>query len=71
MEIRVDGAVDVAAARDRCVGAGHCVLTAPRVFDQDDDGLVVVRRAPDGQDGDTVRRAVHLCPSGAIRVVEG
>ncbi|MGW5121613.1 ferredoxin, partial [Streptomyces noursei] len=26
----------------RCVGAGQCVLTAPDLFDQDDDGLVTV-----------------------------
>jgi ferredoxin len=32
----------VAADRDRCIGAGLCVMNAEEVFDQDDDGLVVV-----------------------------
>jgi ferredoxin len=30
------------ADRDVCIGSGNCVLTAPGVFDQDDDGLVEV-----------------------------
>ncbi|MDX6281696.1 MAG: ferredoxin [Kribbellaceae bacterium] len=56
----------ISADRDVCVGAGQCVLAAPAVFDQDDDGLVVVN-APDSTDDDAVRDAVHLCPAGAIR----
>jgi ferredoxin len=49
------------------------VLTAPRVFDQDDDeGLVVVLTpsAVAPADADAVRDAVAHCPSGALRVVE-
>ncbi|MFF0087030.1 ferredoxin [Streptomyces canus] len=30
--------IDVDA--DRCVGAGQCVMAAPKVFDQNDDGTV-------------------------------
>ena len=30
----------VSADRNVCIGAGLCALTAPEVFDQDDDGLV-------------------------------
>ncbi|WP_026162783.1 ferredoxin [Kribbella catacumbae] len=55
----------VSANREVCVGAGQCVLAAPEVFDQDDDGLVVVT-APDHPDDAAVRDAVHLCPAGAI-----
>jgi ferredoxin len=29
----------------KCIGAGQCVLSAPAVFDQDDDGIVVLRDA--------------------------
>lgn len=37
------GSGRVGAERDRCVGAGQCVLAAPGVFDQDEeDGLVRV-----------------------------
>ncbi|MFG2057482.1 ferredoxin [Micromonospora sp. NPDC048930] len=62
VRIRVD--------RDRCCGSGNCVLTAPEVFDQDDaDGLVLLRRTEPAPDVlDRVRRAVDLCPSGALRL---
>jgi ferredoxin len=57
----------VAADRDVCVGAGNCVLAAAGVFDQDDDGLVVVLdpAPPIDQEG-AVEQAVRMCPSGAI-----
>jgi ferredoxin len=61
----------VTADREVCVGAGMCVLTAPEVFDQDDDGIVVVRRpAPVGAEADLAREAADLCPSGAARFTE-
>lgn len=56
----------ISADRELCVGAGQCVLAAPAVFDQDDDGLVVVN-APDQPVDATIEDAVHLCPAGAIR----
>jgi len=61
-QVRVD--------RDRCVGAGNCVLTLPAVFDQDDEeGLVVVLDPePPAAHAELVARAVQLCPSGAISV---
>jgi ferredoxin len=65
----VSGTVRVSADRDVCIGAGNCVLTAPQVFDQDDDGIVVLlaQDAPAEEAG----KAVHLCPSGALRIDEG
>ncbi len=61
----------VVADRDVCIGAGMCVLTAPAVFDQGDDGLVeVLVDAPGESDAGAVREAVRLCPSGALRVDE-
>jgi ferredoxin len=56
------------ADRDRCVGAGMCALTAPEVFDQDDEeGLVVLLRpVPDAGHRAAARMAVGLCPAGAI-----
>lgn len=57
--------------RDVCVGAGMCVLTAPALFDQDDDGIVtVLRPVPEAAEQDLAREAVHLCPSGAVRIAE-
>lgn len=57
----------VSADRGKCISAGNCVLTDDAVFDQDDDGVVVVLdpRPPAGHH-DAVRRAVAACPSGAI-----
>jgi ferredoxin len=58
--------------RDVCCGSGNCVVTAPAVFDQSDaDGLVVLfQPRPPADQHDLVRRAAHLCPSGAIEVFE-
>ncbi|MEV0592704.1 ferredoxin [Nonomuraea cavernae] len=54
-----------------CIGAGMCVLTAPEVFDQsEDDGTVVLLQpSPPAGLQDAARRAVGLCPSGALSVV--
>jgi ferredoxin len=50
-----------------CIAAGQCVLSSPTVFDQDDDGTVVLLvEAPLAELEDTVRYAVSTCPSGAI-----
>ncbi|MFJ6698149.1 ferredoxin [Streptomyces sp. NPDC091272] len=62
--------VTVTADRERCLGAGMCVLTAPAVFDQDtEDGLVLVLR-PRLPLADTemaaVQEAAALCPAKAI-----
>ncbi len=56
------------ADRERCIGAGMCALTAPDVFDQDDeDGRVVVRtQRPLPKDRQAVQRALMACPSGAL-----
>jgi ferredoxin len=61
----------VAAERDTCVGAGMCVITAPTVFDQDDDGIVApLTEDVADADADAVRQAVALCPSAALRVLD-
>jgi ferredoxin len=62
------GAVIVEADRDRCIGAGQCVLAAPGVFDQsEDDGLVVVLEvSPAGGQGAAAREAAACCPASVI-----
>jgi ferredoxin len=54
----------------RCCGAGQCVLTAPEVFDQDEDtGLVVLLDPrPPASASRAVRDAAAFCPAGAIRL---
>jgi len=57
----------IVADTDRCVGAGQCVLTAPALFDQDDDGMVIVRvPSPDPGSVESARAAAHLCPAQAL-----
>jgi ferredoxin len=53
-----------------CVGSGQCVLTEPAVFDQDDDGIVVLLADhPDDETGAQARDAVTLCPSRALTIL--
>ncbi|MCQ4079960.1 ferredoxin [Streptomyces sp. RB6PN25] len=55
--------------QDRCCGAGTCVLTAPDVFDQDDDGIAVLLDAqPPAHLAAAVRDAAARCPAAAIRM---
>ena len=65
----MSGRTTIVADRDVCIGAGMCVLTAPDVFDQDDEGLVVLLTAEPADPA--ALAAVPLCPSGALRVVTG
>ncbi|MFC9701219.1 ferredoxin [Streptomyces sp. NPDC056943] len=59
---------DVRIDRDRCLGAGMCALTAPQVFDQDEDeGLVVLLDArPPQEQLAAVRVAAGVCPASVI-----
>jgi ferredoxin len=61
--------MEIATARERCIGAGQCVLNAPDVFDQDDEGTVVVRTPhPSAEQEPRVRAAEHACPAHVISV---
>jgi ferredoxin len=63
--------VRVEADRDVCIQAGNCVMVADAVFDQDDDGIVVVLvdEVPDDE-LEHAREAVKLCPSQALRLAD-
>ncbi|MFC5719439.1 ferredoxin [Streptomyces gamaensis] len=57
--------------RDRCIGAGQCVLLAPRVFTQDDDGLVELLPGHQEAAGDArVRDVPTACPVQAVEIDE-
>lgn len=59
--------MSIAVQTGACVGAGQCALVAPDVFDQDDDGIVLLLKPnPQGADLDAATRAVRLCPARAI-----
>jgi ferredoxin len=63
MKIRVD--------REACIGAGQCALVAGSIFDQDDDGLVVLLdETPSDEFIAVARKAATLCPAKAIALEE-
>lgn len=54
---------------ERCVASGQCVLLAPQVFDQDDDGIVVLLKDNPGDDEQAaVGESIRVCPASAIRM---
>jgi ferredoxin len=62
----------IVADLEACIGAGVCVLTAPKIFDQSpDDGHVIllVDEVP-ADEVRLVREAVDLCPSAALEIHE-
>ena len=63
--------VKIEADREVCIQAGNCVMAADTLFDQDDDGVVVVLvdEVPEDEE-DHAREAVKLCPSQALRVAD-
>jgi ferredoxin len=63
--------VKVHADREICIQAGNCVMVADSLFDQDDDGIVVVLadEIPSGEE-DKARKAVKLCPSQALTIAQ-
>jgi ferredoxin len=62
----------VTVDKDKCCGAGTCVLVAPEVFDQgEDDGIVILLDAePSEHLHATVREAASVCPAAAIQLSE-
>ncbi|MDX3457570.1 ferredoxin [Streptomyces sp. ME02-8801-2C] len=61
----------VVANSETCAVASLCVYRLPGVFDQDEEGLVLVLDDhPDTALHEEVHRAVRACPTNSIRVVE-
>jgi len=55
----------------KCVGAGQCVALAPEVFDQQDDGIVLLlEEHPAPELHEQVHEAALVCPGVAIRLHE-
>lgn len=58
--------------RELCQGYACCVMTAPTVFDLDDEAAkaFVVQPNPDDSLRDLVEKAVRGCPTQAITIEE-
>lgn len=57
--------------RDSCIASGACVLEAPQVFDQDEDGVVVLlAESPAPEVADSARNAMMACPAAVITIDE-
>ena len=54
---------------ERCIGAGHCVMRAPKIFDQREDGIVILIDAhPPFDQLAAAEKAADLCPSQVITI---
>ena len=54
----------------KCVTSGQCVMIAPEVFDQDDEGIVRLLDAePAPELREAVSEAAAICPAAVIRLV--
>jgi ferredoxin len=63
--------VRVIVDRDKCSASGLCVLSAPDVFRQDEEGVAgVIQPDPPPERREIVESAVRNCPAGAIRIEE-
>lgn len=59
----------ITVSQDACVGSGQCALVAGALFDQDDDGIVVLLNPePDVDEEAAAKKAASLCPARAITV---
>ncbi len=63
--------MQIAVDRETCTAAGQCASVAAALFDQDDDGVVVLLKdEPSEAEEAMARRAASLCPARAITIVE-
>ena len=63
--------MQIAADRETCTAAGQCASVAPALFDQDEDGVVMILNdEPSEAEEAQARRAASLCPARAIAIIE-
>ncbi len=57
------------ADRDDCIASGNCVMISAALFDQDDDGIVVLLtdEVPAAEE-EHAREAVKICPASVLRL---
>ncbi|MDP9167496.1 MAG: ferredoxin [Actinomycetota bacterium] len=57
------------ADREDCIASGNCVMISDALFDQDDDGIVVLLtdEVPAAEE-EHAREAVKICPASVLRL---
>jgi len=56
---------------EKCCGSGQCVVNAPDLFDQKDNGIVILLNAePSADQFESARLAAGICPALAIEIHE-
>jgi ferredoxin len=61
----------ISVEADKCITSGQCVLLAPEVFDQDDEGLVILLTdSPEPGLHEAVREAASVCPAQLIHLAD-
>jgi ferredoxin len=57
------------AVREDCIASGNCVMISDVLFDQDDDGIVVLLtdEVPAAEE-EHAREAVKICPASVLRL---
>jgi ferredoxin len=61
--------MDVTIDSEKCIASGGCVFACPEVFDQDDDGIVLLLDPhPDESLRAQVLEAIDACPASVIAV---
>ena len=62
----------IIAHRERCISSGNCVKAAPKLFAQDEEGVVEVQVVqPEAGDQAAAREAAAMCPVIAIELRSG
>jgi ferredoxin len=57
--------------RQKCIGSGDCVISAPALFGQGDDGVAVLMGESVTEDlGALAFEAAANCPSGALKIAQ-
>jgi ferredoxin len=56
-------------AEDVCIGSAMCVRVAPRVFEIGEDGVARVKDDVSATAAE-LSKAIDICPTGALTVVE-
>lgn len=62
-------AMKLSANRDDCIASGNCVMISAALFDQDDDGVVVLltEDVPESEQ-ERAREAVKTCPASVLHL---